>query len=353
MRFHVLQVAHVDPVLVNPLDRQHLAFLAWRPEAFSFTVRGGREIADDAADRIAIRHGVGQSLQNQRYVALGGDQAIRVRVERPGLARRQRLRGGKQHEAMLLQARRAAHHRHIDRAESQRLHAERHGLQRRSAGGIEGHRGPRQAKGPRDGMRRDVRAQTGSRKIGSPPILPTHFADDIVHQSIEFAGGQPAWALAKGGKFAEIAGCLLDQGREDPVRGMTGAARTAEIDPGLAAAQLEWIEPRVSQSPRRHVANREKRGVGMLERRTRQSQFLDANRLVGDDPAHRRVGLADRSLRGREVQFAIQPVGWEFAKRRLSVFQEPPIGLGIGRAWQAAIETHDRDRSKPRHIRNL
>ena len=136
MGLDVFDARQIGGVGIGPLHRENLAFLPRSPEALALAVAGDAQAADHRPDAIAVGDRPRERLEHDRDVALGGDQAVGRLAERARAGVADRLGGRKKDQAVRLAIGGAADDGLIDSSLEQRPGGDRHGLQRRRAGGV-------------------------------------------------------------------------------------------------------------------------------------------------------------------------------------------------------------------------
>ena len=130
MTFDVLQSSRTHLVVVRTPHRLNLTFTQRSPQALALPVRSHGQTADHAQNRIAVRQGPVERLQDDGRIPVGTDQPVRIAVERPRARRADGLSLRKQHQPEPFRKRTASRNRHVQITALQRVHRLGHTDQR-------------------------------------------------------------------------------------------------------------------------------------------------------------------------------------------------------------------------------
>ncbi len=256
----VLQPRRIDPAAIRAMDRENLAFLTRRPQAFAAPVRRYADAANDSLNRVPVLQRPRQGLQDHRGVPIGADQPVGARVEGAGTGPADRFRLREEDQRVPLAARRAADHGHVDLPMSQGVDPHRHRDQRRGAGRIGRQRGTTQPEGLGDQGGDIARADLGA-AIGPPAARrPMDAVDHAAQHRLLRRGRQGA----KRRVFKQIRNDGFGIVVAGHLSGEDAPSGVADVNPGMRRGDVVRIVAGVAERHRRHFAHDEVGGVGVM-----------------------------------------------------------------------------------------
>ena len=322
--FDVVEAADLALVGVGPLDGELLPLLARRPQALPLAVTGHADATDDRPDPIAVGNRLGEFLDDQRHVSLGGHQTVGIAAEGAGTGVADRLRRRKEHEAVRLAVRGATDDRLIDSPLLERPGSDRKGLERGGAGGIDDKVGAVELEGFADDFSGAEGAEVELLPRTAAGMITADRGGDLCRNRFrpgteEFTGGL---------NVAEPGSGAVDPSGIDVVADPGTPAGVADVDTGAGpAGHGEGIESGIPAGQRRYLEEDVMGDVVAIEhvRADRTDGRID--RTLTDDCPQIGIALADLALLGIEVEIAREAGVGQTAPSGAAVHHEVPEGF--------------------------